>query len=325
MLKYCSSPFDTIGIYTNGSVSPCLCGAWHTYTGNMGNLNDNSLKEIFVNPQFTEFKNTIIDQSFKFCNQQRCGRFWNLPNVENLDMVRTLPNLPTNIMLGIDNNCNLKCASCRNGNIFNPRINEQAFNILMRLSEAYQDFTTDVTVFGDGTGDIFASSAYQKWFRENLYPKCFKFMITTNGNLITKNIDLIDQLRDRIQVVVSLDAATSTTYKKVRGGNFEIVLDGITQLVNRNIKVLTQYVVQYENYKEINDYVSLCQTLGISNIGLQKIVRWEHMTDGWWATNTLDSNPNVDYTFLKESLINLSKTRAVNLCGGLYSLAYTPT
>ena len=58
----------------------------------------------------------------------------------------------------------------------------------------------------------------------NNIPKCFRFRITTNGNLITKNLDLLENIKDQIsEVTVSLDAGTSDTYKEIRGGSFKDV------------------------------------------------------------------------------------------------------
>ena len=326
MFRFCSQPWTHASILENGNVISCSCPNWHTHTG-YGNINEIPLTEIMRSSNANQFKKVVVDQEFTFCKPSVCGQFWKLSDadklVENFDFVENLPKLPTNIMLGIDKNCNLKCASCRNSNIYSPSVNENAFNILKKLSNTYKDFDQPVEINCDGTGDVFASSAYQHWFRQEYIPDCFKFSLTTNGNLIMKNLDLIDQLGSKLQqVVVSLDAATFETYKKVRGGNFDIVLEGIQQLLNRRIQVLTQYVVQYENYKEILDYVALCKRLGVKYIGLQKITHWSHMTSDWWNANNLDQNPNVDSTFLKESLLELSKDRSVVLCGGLYGLAY---
>ena len=48
-------------------------------------------------------------------------------------------------------------------------------------------------------------------------------------------------------MIVSFDAATSSTYKDIRGGNFDLVVEGVRQMVEEGIKVSTQFVAQYKN------------------------------------------------------------------------------
>ena len=80
-------------------------------------------------------------------------------------------------------------------------------------------------------------------------------------------MDLIVKLHNRNQLhslVISFDAATSETYKEVRGGNFDLVQKGVIQLRQHDILVGTSYVVQYSNYLEILDYVKLCKELDVN-------------------------------------------------------------
>jgi radical SAM protein with 4Fe4S-binding SPASM domain len=77
-----------VAIHANGDVAPCLCKGWHVY-GPVGNLHENSLEEIFNGKKMQEFRETIYDQSFKFCKKNTCGKLWNLDQVENFDHVKT--------------------------------------------------------------------------------------------------------------------------------------------------------------------------------------------------------------------------------------------
>ena len=320
MLKFCSSPFDTVNISESGDVSLCLCKSWHT-KGIMGNLNSNPLKELFVGQWASEFRHSVIDQTFRHCNPVQCGKFHNLDQVSQIDQTLLTPSLPKNLMLHIDKNCNLKCASCRNENTYSPDANPATQFILESLARDYQDFDSRVLVYCDGAGDVFASTAYQNFLRSSQVPTSWQFCFTTNGNLITKNIDIFDRLADQIDIViVSLDAATPETYKAIRGGVFEIVVQGIESLVKRGIKVSSQFVVQSQNYHEIPQYVSLCKQLGIRHIGLQKLDRWLHQNPAWWKINRIENNSTVDYDFLLTELQRLQADPQVGLCGGLIQL-----
>lgn len=302
MYKFCSSPWDTIAVNQFGQISPCLCGIQHT-RGYYGDLNQQSLKEILESQWMQEFRQSIIDQSYRWCNPKTCSKLWNLDTVEHLDFLDQLPSLPTSIMLQLDKNCNLKCASCRTKNIYSNAINQQVLNILAQLSRDYAKFNLPVEIFADGLGDIFASAAYLEYFTNYDIPQNFRFILTTNGNLITKNLDLINKIQPKLQsVTVSLDAATDRTYRAIRGGNFNIVLDGIKELTKLGIPVNTEFVLQYLNHKEVVDYIQLCQDLGISHIGVNEIVRWPHMSLAWWNQNKIQENDQVDYKYLENAV-----------------------
>jgi len=309
----------------DGRVSTCLCPAWHT-KGFIGNLNQNTLLEICNNHNAQDMRNSILDQSFKYCRKDECHRLYSLEEVVNFDIIKTYPKLPINLNLSIDKNCNLKCSSCRTDNIYSKEILQSAKQILNQLVESYKDFDQIVRVYCDASGDIFASSAYQEFLRRDDLPKCFEFCFQTNGNLVTKNMDILNKLKDKIDIViVSFDAATSATYKDIRGGNFELVVEGVRQMVEAGIRVSTQFVVQYQNYKEIFDYVKLCKSLGVSGIGFQKIDRWHHINSIWWGANQIDNNPNVDYNFLIKTLREFKHDQQIGICGGLENLIATST
>jgi len=324
MPKYCSEPFDTININQFGSVNSCLCSNWHNQGTNFGNLNKATLKDIYQAVKFLDMRNSIIDQSFKYCRIDQCSKLHNLNTIDNFDSIELNPELPTTINLMIDNNCNLKCASCRNKNIYSKKINLAAKKILDQLMIDYADFDQTVKIFCDGSGDVFTSAAYQEFFNSQNLPRCFKFCIQTNGNLVTKNISLLTKIKNQIDIMlVSFDAARSSTYKIVRGGDFDLVIEGVRQMVDVGINVTTQFVAQKQNYLEILDYVKLSKDLGVSHIGLQKIDRWPHMTNNMWIQTQIDDNPTVDYKFLINALVELDKDPQVGLCGGLKNLINT--
>lgn len=320
-MKYCSAPFETVNIHSNGTISSCLCNNWHTMGFSMGKINDDSIENVFNNQSFIKFRESIIDQSFKHCNKTQCPQIWNLDQVDKMPYVADDKLLPKVLHLHLDQNCTLKCSSCRNVNIYQKEPNPKVVKILNNLTAAYMDYPHEVLVYADGYGDLFASTAYQNWLNDPNLPKCFKFCFTTNGNLISKNLNLIEKLKSQIDIIiVSLDAATADTYRKIRGGNFELLIQGIELLVSMGIKVTTQFVVQQKNYTEILKYVDLSKSLGISHIGLQKLDRWDHMSDQWWLENQLDNNSAVDLSFLISVLNKIKLDPQCGLCGGLESI-----
>ena len=311
-----------MAIHSNGDVAPCLCRSWHT-KGAIGNLKENSLEEIFSGPAMQEFRNSIIDQTFKFCRKDACGKLWNLDQVANFDNIEK-PRLPTTIFFqDLDYSCNLKCPSCRTEGIYSKEINPDAKFILDTIKKEYQGFDQKVMICGDGQGEMFASSAYLEFFESQDLPSCFRMAINTNGNLLLKRLDLIEHLHRKGQIAaiaVCFDAANAKTYKKIRGGRFDIVTQGVKEVVKLGINVTAQMVVQFENHQEILDYRDMCVALKVRFIGLQKLLRWPHMSDIWWQLNNVDNNPDVDYPGLVTALNEFKKTPNSGLCGGLETL-----
>jgi MoaA/NifB/PqqE/SkfB family radical SAM enzyme len=324
-MKYCSDPFEVVNIHSNGFVSPCLCNAWHTLGRNMKTTSDNlnyiPLEDLFNGRTIVKLRESIIDQSFKYCDQTQCPKVWNLDQVDQIPYLATDKLKPKALHLHIDYNCTLKCPSCRTGIIHEKPPNPNTVKILNELTRIYATETAEVIVYADGYGDLFASTAYQNWLNDPNLPKCFKFCFTTNGNLILKNLKLIEKLKSQIDIItISLDAANADTYRSVRGGNFNSLLQGIEALVSMGIRVTTQFIVQRQNYLEIPDYIKLSRSLGVIHIGLQKLDRWPHMSDDWWSYNQLEDNPAIDLNFLQSTLLEIKTYPDCNICGGLENL-----
>ena len=322
MLKFCNSPFTTVAIHANGDVAPCLCNAWHTY-GAVGNIHKNSLEEIFNGEKMQEFRQTIYDQTFKFCRKDACGKLWNLDQVKNFDNVETL-RLPTTIFFqNLDYSCNLKCPSCRLEPIYSKEINPDAKFVLDTIKKEYQNFDQKVMICGDGQGEMFASGAYLEFFKSLDLPRCFRLAINTNGNLLLKRMDLLTRLHSQGQIAsiaVCFDATNPKTYKKIRGGRFDMVTQGVREVIGHGMNVTAQMVVQFENYQEILTYRDMCLDFGVAWMGLQRLQQWHHMPKVWWDLNNIDNNPDVDYNFLIPALQEFKKTKNSSICGGLESL-----
>lgn len=322
MLKFCDSSFNIVHIHRNGEVSPCLCRAWHSY-GPVGNLNQNSLREIFNGQKMTEFRKSIFDQTFVYCNKETCGKMWNLDHVPNFDDME-FPKLPTIVYLqDLDYSCNLKCPSCRLVPIYSRAIDPQTKRILDTIKDAYRDSEQTVMVSGDGSGEMFASQAYLDFFNSEDLPACIKLAINTNGNLLLKRMHLIDKLHEKNQITaiaICFDAATAKTYKSIRGARLDIVLEGAKEVIKRGIPVTAQMVVQYQNYREIPAYHDMCRSLGVHFMGLQKLNRWMHMSDTWWNANSVENHPDIDYDFLVSALEEFKKEPNAGICGGLETI-----
>jgi len=319
-MKYCSAPYEIVNIHQSGDVKFCLCGSWAETPANLlGNYHDDvSLRELFRSAQAQRFRKTVTDQTYDFCYRNRCPNIHNLAEITDFSEIDQTPDLPVWVVLNIDENCNLKCGSCRNRLIWSKTVDQKAQNILTKLSQEYQNYPDIVRIRCDGSGDIFVSEAYRNFFLNASLPESFRFEFTTNGNLITKNLDIIDKLGHQVSsVTITFDAATPETYKTVRGGKFQLILDGVQALVSRGITVTSSFVAQRDNYRELLQYRDLAKSLGVSHMGASVLQRWPHQTDAYWAEHSLTDNPAIDYAWLIEALLALKSDSQCQLDGGL--------
>lgn len=318
--KFCSLPWNTITVEGGGNVFSCTCARWTSYP--LGNLLETPLEELFKSSKpITDIRESVLAGTYDWCVESNCNEIGRLPDKKSNDPftefgIDANVHLPTNITLAIDPNCNLKCASCRSSKYFTDQLDPVVEKILDNLSNAYRDFNEQVIVMFDGSGDIFVSRAYQDFLFSDKLPKCWKLMLMTNGNLLTKRKNDIERIKNQIDnVTVSLDAGIEETYAITRGGSFESVLKGIAMLKEMNISIHLQFVLQYANYKDLLEYKKIANDFGVG-YGVQKIGLRPHMADNYWKTATIEDNPNVDYALLKEYLKILQNDPTCNLDGG---------
>jgi MoaA/NifB/PqqE/SkfB family radical SAM enzyme len=109
-----------------------------------------------------------------------------------------------------------------------------------------------------------------------------RHVIQTNGSYLKKKSDLLEKmLPSMTELRVSFDAATPDTYHKIRvHGQWEVLLENVRwvrsliDLRGTGTLLSADFVVQADNYKEIPEYVKLCNRLGIDKITFQKMWNW---------------------------------------------------
>jgi hypothetical protein len=150
MPKFCTAPFTILDIKEDGSCSIC-CEQWLPYK--VGNLYENSLDSIWNGNSIRTLRESILDGSFKFCDNTQCPELASgtLPTITettkeqkiqilerkipvesniritNYDpqnkhfetygddyLLRQIKNkYPSQVNLTYDRSCNLQCPSCR--------------------------------------------------------------------------------------------------------------------------------------------------------------------------------------------------------------------
>lgn len=183
---------------------------------------------------------------------------------------------PTFITYETSARCNLKCAMCAV---------DESLNEFEKCREAGVEKTkeTYITVLPyasklqlHASGECLLGKDFWTSLDEaGMFAKkhSMEIEIFTNGLLLNK------ENRKRIiesaltDIVISVDAATEITYKKIRGGNFNLLLNNIENLVkenkianNKKLRIVMAFVMMRENIEELPAFVKLAHSLGVEII-----------------------------------------------------------
>lgn len=281
-----------IEVGLNGDVRLCGCSSWMPAT--VGNLKVNTLEEILSSPLAQKIRQSIIDGSYQYCNEQYCGIISNndLNDIDTVpDNVKVLLNdsalfeMPHWISIQGDNVCNLSCPSCRTG-IIKPKPSEiqEREQLGKIISENLFSKATDkkIVVHISGSGEVFASPLLMNLLSTISLDKIpnFQLFLQTNGLMAEKNWHRISHLESTIQqVLVSIDAATADTYHVVRrGGTWEQLNSAMKFLQNKKQELgfsfRTRMVVQNQNFQEIQKFYDFCKSYDVDRIEYSKITNW---------------------------------------------------
>lgn len=265
--KFCDKPFNTLSVRDDGSCWMC-CTSWLPYS--IGNLNDNTFEEIWHGDAARSIRESILDGSFRYCSHTICGDISD-DRLPDMTEEPVLPDFPTHIMFENDSSCNLTCPSCRTKKIYDHEGPE--YERKLALHNKIIDFVfaephnQHITIDMTGSGDPFGSKIFRE-FLVNFDPTPWPNLVLdlqTNGVMLTPAYwRRIEKWHSKIRAIrISFDAAREETYDVVRrGGHWPTLLancDYINKEIesNPNIYVLTQFVVQDLNYKEMKEYAQL--------------------------------------------------------------------
>ena len=300
--KFCKVPFDNIQIDHDGDVQLCNCSLHMPYT--IGNIFKNSLQEIWNNHEANQVRQSVADGYFTYCSWA-CPTLHNLkPRPSDLPQVRNFPKI---IALALDLSCNLKCASCREHVIIekNSEKIQKQIDLFEEIHQwALANPTKSVTIIPMSSGEIFASHSGLK-FLESLtdYPyQNLKLHITSNGTLITKNKNLLDNINPLIESwAISIDAAGPETYSQVRGGDWDMLCQGLEYIKTFGCPIQFNFLVQKSNWHEIEKFADFANKYN-GKIAYANLLDWGHWTIKWWHDNNVLDRHSDHYEDVLHSL-----------------------
>ena len=250
----CLDPFYNIIIGENGD---CLFCCRANYF--IGNIFEQSFEEIWYGKQATEFRKSILEKNFKYCDMSRCPSLGNYTfDVNNLGY-------PKMVLLNYNRACNCRCVMCRDKLIVED---EKNLDFHKKFTDKIVEICKNAEiVYLNGVGELFVSKHFQNLINILIetYPS-IKFDISTNGVLCNEatlqKFNMLDRLHN---VYFSVHAATKDTYEKiVRGGIFDEVVKnakfiGFLKSVGMVNIFNFSFVISSLNYQEMPKFVNLAK------------------------------------------------------------------
>jgi len=301
--KYCAKPFDSLELHLNGEAYVC-CPSW--LNTSVGNLKNSDLNKIWNSEIAQSIRESILDGSYKYCNQNVCPFIQSdtlytaddLPNSLKRDILnqRTiLEKRPENIMLSYDRSCNLSCPSCRTEVLINnpssKEYKDSEFLTNKIFDELILNLKEDKLVLNiTGSGDPFSSATFKK-FIEKIDGKSAPNLLIdfqTNGILLTPDMwDRISNISMNInKILVSIDAATAETYSVVRrGGSWPILIQNLKFIAqlrkDKKFNLLqARFVVQKSNFREMEKFATTFLAMGFDVAEFSMLDNW-----GTWTSD----------------------------------------
>lgn len=294
----CTKPFtwfEVTQVNGMGQVYLC-CPFWLDMP--IGNLQNNSVAEIWNGRNAQLIRQSILDGSFRYCIRSRCaflqtttGPVQQLDNIEDKEVreviergVTMLPYGPRQVICGYDRSCNLSCPSCRTKVIIETEREQQILLIQKRIQ--HQALADARFLYITGSGDPFGSPYFRRWLqsmkREDM-PRMEELRLHTNAQLWNSKIwnTIRDDVRQLVKSTeISIDAASQETYAiNRRGGSFSVLLRNLEfisgLLKNGPLKQVTvSMVVQANNFLEMPDFVRLGKRFGFDTVYFSQLVNY---------------------------------------------------
>jgi len=289
LLIRCLNPFRWMDINYGGKITPC-CLPW--FKGDLGSIKEQTLEQIWKGAAFQELREAMYEGGnwSKFCNANICPQIQNdiWVNVDSitpetndivpitqsiLDDIRegktVMSKGPVQIGIACDPRCNLQCIMC------SARTNPNRDGVFLRkaLEEITPFLSTLKRMRLMGDGEVFAVPEMREFlfrFNSEKYPDT-TFAFITNGILLTSELwGKISHLKVDC-IIVSIDAATKKTYKKIRvGGKWEVLMKNLEFIVNKYKEGVIRelYIcmcVMKSNHKEMIQFAEMGKRLGVTS------------------------------------------------------------
>ena len=279
-------------------------------------VTDESCTKISFNPPERLRNSLEIEYDIKNLVNIEFDSIWEKIKTKYFGYYKNL-NFPPIIWEGTSHNCQLKCPTCRPEVIFDKQPYQK--ELWEYITPILNDSRVKSVMIGPG-GDPFVDKERINYLRNlttEVLEQKFSIQICTNGLALTEKMwnsfgDL-KKHRDKLDITISLDAATKDTYNINRVlGNWDKINENLKFLSTLNLGQLNiDMTVQKNNYKEMVDFVKLGNSLNI-NTSLRAMNNW-YWEDARYIDNAVHLKKHPLNNDFKKELNKANKLGAIGL------------
>ena len=202
-----------------------------------------------------------------------------------------LLSFPTDIVLAVTTVCNLSCVMCPHGM---GMIRDPAHMPIEYGAKLKAFISRASRIILSGVGEPMLAPAFWWFIDSSRFPAHAYTRVTSNAHFLRPDTALKIVRSNLTEISISLDAATSPTYRRIRGGSFSRVLRGILHLVkarsaqgNKAIRIYVNMTLMRENLHEAPNLVRLAHRLGVDGVVFTQLFQfgnspsWRVNRGGW--------------------------------------------
>jgi glycosyltransferase involved in cell wall biosynthesis/pyruvate-formate lyase-activating enzyme len=241
-----------------GDVRPCCWGK-----RSCGNINDQSPEEIWAGEGFQYYREKMSrGETEEICNSS-CPilqeHYIEIPEGRSQEEVQSSVPSPRYLRVVPTTSCNLHCPMCYQADAPPTKLPADLFDLL----KVWISGASEIQILG---GETFLTRQCLEWIgRINPidYPTC-KLAAITNGLGFGPDVCSLIRERHWSWILVSIDAASDATYRRVRGGDFRTLLQNLDRLAEARARCDTTFEVRFgftlqmSNLSDALGFLDLC-------------------------------------------------------------------
>lgn len=216
--------------------------------------------------------------------------------INDIRKIETKPkSYPTDIIMNLSNTCNLSCPMCSINNLREKKVTHVKNTISLKQVKAFSEIfqRANHLTFMGLIGESILNPEFTEIIRYLKSYYAISLCISTNGLGLNEKIQNTMFEIGFDSIIFSIHAATPETYNILQAGNFNKVIDNITQFTNEKEKrdlsvphIEIVYALNKANIKETNQMIDLAGKLKINELMLY------HFRDYGISTLALDEDPD---------------------------------
>lgn len=244
-----------------GTVRACSWAGYYLF----GNLRDHTMLEVYNSEAAKHFRQTLIDGTYDYCNEENCPYMANNTLESHMVEVDEIPEYPLEISLAYDRRCNYHCTCCvsRCDDKIDSVIQNKIENEIRKALPYVKTFSAN------GLGEFFVSESMIKlvseWNPDNI--ENAEFTLETNGSLFTpQNWEKIKNVgKANFQVAITVHSFDEAAYQYLSGTKMKIntIIDNLKFIKTlreegqiNHLEIAT--VMQERNFRTLPEYIDRC-------------------------------------------------------------------